>query len=177
MNYCFIDTAISRLLLLAENSKLRRISFYSAETAGIELGADWIEDISTFTSIIEQLQEYVAGKRQKFAVDFVLSGTAFQQEVWSKLLEIPYGQTSSYQEIAGALGRPNAARAVGSACRLNPLPLIIPCHRVIGSSGKLTGFAGGLTIKERLLQLEQQSNQNVHAKYNNNKKLPSPENQ
>lgn len=102
-----------------------------------------------------QLAEYFAGQRQNFTVPLAPRGTPFQQEVWRALCAIPYGQTRSYGQLAAALGRPSAARAVGGACRCNPIWLMIPCHRVVGASGNLTGYAGGLERKKALLALEQ----------------------
>lgn len=105
----------------------------------------------------QQLEQYLAGKRTKFDLKLAPKGTAFQQKVWKELLKIPYGQTRSYKELAIAIGRPKAARAVGMALNKNPIPLIIPCHRVIGSNGSLTGFALGLETKRWLLEMEQQT--------------------
>lgn len=102
-----------------------------------------------------QLAEYFAGQRQSFTIPLAPRGTPFQQEVWRALCAIPYGQTRSYGQLAAALGRPSAARAVGGACRCNPIWLMIPCHRVVGASGSLTGYAGGLERKKALLALEQ----------------------
>ncbi|WP_339138421.1 MAG: methylated-DNA--[protein]-cysteine S-methyltransferase [Candidatus Electrothrix sp. GW3-4] len=102
-----------------------------------------------------QLEEYFQGKRKTFDLLLCPQGTAFQQAVWTIIEQIPFGQTRTYGEIATLLGNNNKARAVGGAANKNPLPIVIPCHRVIGSSGSLTGFAGGLTIKRYLLNLEQ----------------------
>jgi methylated-DNA-[protein]-cysteine S-methyltransferase len=102
----------------------------------------------------QQLTEYFAGKRQTFSVPLDMRGTPFQKNVWEALLAIPFGETRSYGQLAKQLGNPNATRAVGAANGRNPLSIIVPCHRVIGSSGKLTGFAGGLDTKAHLLTLE-----------------------
>ena len=107
-----------------------------------------------FAQVAKQLDEYFAGKRTKFELNISPNGTEFQKKVWAELLKIPYGKTKSYQEIAEAIGKPNAQRAVGSACNKNPILLIIPCHRVISKSGKLTGFACGIDRKEQLLKME-----------------------
>lgn len=107
-----------------------------------------------FTEVAKQLDEYFAWKRTKFKLNISQNGTEFQKKVWVELLKIPYGKTKSYQEIAEAIGKPNAQRAVGSACNKNPILLIIPCHRVISKTGKLTGFACGVDRKEQLLKLE-----------------------
>jgi methylated-DNA-[protein]-cysteine S-methyltransferase len=102
----------------------------------------------------EQLQDYLAGKRKFFELVFAPKGTEFQQNVWKALQEIPYGETRSYGDIAKNIGNPKACRAVGMSNNKNPLPIFIPCHRVIGTNGKLVGYAGGLDIKEYLLKLE-----------------------
>jgi methylated-DNA-[protein]-cysteine S-methyltransferase len=101
-----------------------------------------------------QLEEYFAGQRRAFAVALDVSGTAFQRQVWNALLTIPFGETRSYAQVATQIGNPAAVRAVGAANGRNPLSIIAPCHRVIGSTGQLTGFAGGLDVKKRLLALE-----------------------
>ncbi|MGM9570749.1 MAG: methylated-DNA--[protein]-cysteine S-methyltransferase [bacterium] len=114
-----------------------------------------LRENSLTKSMAQQLREYLAGERRNFTVDISFKGTAFQQEVWRALQTIPYGETRSYSQIAASLGRPRACRAVGGANHCNPLPIVIPCHRVIGRSGSLTGYAGGLELKTRLLELEQ----------------------
>jgi len=105
----------------------------------------------------KELAEYLAGKRKRFTVPLLTIGTPFQKQVWKALQEIPYGETRSYQEIAKAIGKPKATRAIGAANHCNRLPLLIPCHRVIGKDGSLTGFGGGLPLKQRLLDLESSS--------------------
>ena len=107
-----------------------------------------------FAEVAKQLDEYFAGKRAKFELKISPKGTEFQKKVWAELLKIPYGKTKSYQEIAEAVAKPKAQRAVGSACNKNPILLIIPCHRVVSKTGKLTGFACGIDRKEQLLNLE-----------------------
>lgn len=101
-----------------------------------------------------QLREYTEGQRTKFDLPLAPKGTDFQLAVWEALLQIPYGQTRSYGEIAEMIGKPKAARAVGLACNRNPLPILIPCHRVVGKDRKLTGYAGGMDLKQQLLDLE-----------------------
>ena len=101
-----------------------------------------------------QMEEYFHGDRKSFDVPYLLRGTVFQKEVWKALCQIPYGQTRSYRDIAESLGRPRACRAVGMANHRNPLMLLVPCHRVIGADGSLTGYAGGIELKQFLLQLE-----------------------
>ncbi len=111
--------------------------------------------ISDFSNnIFQQFQEYLQGTRKQFDVNYQVSGTEFQQSVWKELLQIPYGETRTYKEIAQAIGNQRAARAVGAANKRNPLHIIIPCHRVIGADGNLTGYSGGIGVKEKLLQLE-----------------------
>ena len=107
-----------------------------------------------FAQVAKQLDEYFAGRRTKFELNISPKGTAFQKKVWAELLKIPYDKTKSYKEIAETIGNPNAQRAVGSACNKNPILLIIPCHRVVSKSGKLTGFACGVDRKEQLSKLE-----------------------
>ena len=120
----------------------------------IESCSKFSERTGYFAVVIKQLDEYFAGKRTKFELNILPKGTEFQKKVWAELLKIPYGKIKFYQEIAEAIGKPNAQRAVGSACNKNPLLFIIPCHRVISKSGKLTGFACGVDKKEQLLKLE-----------------------
>ena len=117
--------------------------------------SDIPEDPSPFSDhVAAELCEYFEGKRASFSFPVRLDGTAFQQSVWEELLKIPYGQTRTYGEIASAIGRPKAARAVGIACGKNPVWIVVPCHRVIGKNDTLTGYAGGLDLKQKLLDLE-----------------------
>ena len=104
-----------------------------------------------------QLKEYFNGQRKKFDIQFKMHGTEFQKKVWKQLLKIPYGQTRTYKQIAESIGNAKACRAVGMAIHNNPIAIIIPCHRVIGSNGKLTGYAGGLEFKKYLLQIENEN--------------------
>ena len=144
--------------------------FYYKSQIGIleiELGNDTIQRLRVvescskisertgyFAAVVKQLDEYFGGKRTKFELNISPKGTEFQKKVWAELLKIPYGKTKSYQEIAESVGKPKAQRAVGSACNKNPILLIIPCHRVVSKTGKLTGFACGIDRKEQLLKLE-----------------------
>ena len=116
--------------------------------------ADWQLDESAFSDTVEQLDEYFRGTRYEFDVDLDLVGTAFQKNVWEALLTIPYGETRSYAEIASQIGAPGAFRAVGLANGHNPIGIIVPCHRVIGANGSLTGYGGGLDRKRMLLGME-----------------------
>ena len=121
--------------------------------------ADWIYNEKPFVAARQQLTEYFAGERRAFDLPLKLSGTEFQMSVLHALQQIPYGETTSYAEIAERIGRPKAVRAVGAANGRNPIPIIVPCHRVVGSHGDLTGFGGGLDTKEALLRLEAEHSQ------------------
>jgi len=116
--------------------------------------ADGPRGRSGFEEIARQFDEYFAGKRKEFDLKLAPRGTPFQLAVWNVLRSIPYGRTWSYQDVANAIGKPAACRAVGAANGANPLPIVVPCHRVIGTNGSLTGFGGGLEVKRRLLALE-----------------------
>lgn len=153
MRYCYLDSAIGPLLLAGEGDTLHRIWFPDGKGRAAA-GDDWRQDKSAFPDARRQLTEYFAGERKSFDMAFQPSGTQFQLSVLAALQEIPYGQTASYGEIAERIGRPKAVRAVGAANGRNPLPIVIPCHRVIGASGALTGFGGGLPAKKFLLELE-----------------------
>jgi methylated-DNA-[protein]-cysteine S-methyltransferase len=116
--------------------------------------ADLVESFAPNRAAIAQLREFLEGKREAFDLPLDLRGTPFQREVWAALLAIPYAETRSYQEVARAVGRPSAARAVGAAVGANPISLVVPCHRVVTAGGKLGGFGGGLELKARLLAME-----------------------
>ncbi len=116
-----------------------------------------LEETPLLKKAAEQLDEYFAGKRKDFDLPLATEGTLFEKEVWNALLTIPYGQTKTYGQIAEQIGKPKTCRAVGRANGLNPISIFIPCHRVIGTNGKLTGYAGGLDIKKILLSLENKS--------------------
>ena len=153
MYYCYLNTPIGDLLLAGDDDALSLVGFPQGSMRH-DPEPDWIYDEKPFATAREQLQEYFAGKRKEFDLPLHLSGTEFQVQVLEELLRIPYGETTSYGDIAQRIGRPKAMRAVGAANGRNPIPIIIPCHRVIGSSGHLTGFGGGLDTKEALLRLE-----------------------
>ena len=152
MNYCQLDTAIGTLQLVSDGTGLTTIEF-PGQHSSIESGDKAITD-SVLSACTKQLTEYFAGERTHFNLPLNPGGTTFQQSVWSALADIPYGEVRSYKDIAEAIGKPKAVRAVGAANGRNPLPIVVPCHRVIGSDGSLTGFAGGLPTKTRLLTLE-----------------------
>lgn len=141
------------MLLVGREGVLEELYFPNA-TATLAVPTEWIRDEAVFSEPLHQLQEYFAGKRQEFELQIDPQGTPFQKEVWRELCRIPYGKTASYQAIAERLGKPKACRAVGMANGRNPLPIIIPCHRIIGKNGTLTGFGGGLPMKRQLLDLE-----------------------
>lgn len=153
MNYDFLHTPIGRLLLVADEHGLCRIDFPDADQdARIE--PDWRRERRHLDAAIEQLDAYFAGRRRHFDLALAAQGTAFRKSVWNELCRIPYGETISYGEQARRIGNPRASRAVGAANGANPLPIVVPCHRVIGASGQLTGFGGGLPIKQWLLDHE-----------------------
>jgi len=148
-----IDSPIGPLLLAGEREQLRLIHFQTGSHS-MRPEAGWIADASAFAAATKQLLEYCAGQRRDFDLELLMPGTRFQCAVWSMLRRIPYGTTISYAELARRVGKPSAVRAVGSANGANPLPIVVPCHRVIGSDGSLTGFGGGLDLKHKLLALE-----------------------
>jgi methylated-DNA-[protein]-cysteine S-methyltransferase len=153
MYYCYLDTPIGELLLAGEEGALSMIGFPKGSMRR-EPEADWIFNEKPLANACTQLSEYFAGRRKEFDLPLKLNGTEFQVSVLEALQGIPYGQTTSYGEIARRIGRPKAVRAVGAANGRNPIPIVVPCHRVIGSTGDLTGFGGGLDTKEALLRLE-----------------------
>lgn len=136
-----------------------KITVENNTVCGISAVNDFCEsDKNSFADkVISQINEYLDGKREKFDFPFKTHGTEFQKKVWAELQKIPYGETKTYGQIAKEIGKPNAARAVGGACNKNPLLLAVPCHRVIGSDGSLTGFAIGTDIKKQLLMLERKN--------------------
>ncbi len=163
-SFILIDSPVGRLTLVARNTKLAAILWENDLPTRVRLG-DMVEstDQPVLHKTHHQLNEYFAGKRKQFDVELDFAGTDFQKKVWHALLTIPFGETRSYADIANQIGNPKAVRAVGAANGKNPISIIAPCHRVIGSNGTLTGFAGGLQAKQILLQLEgslpQQTNQ------------------
>ncbi|QIF00988.1 methylated-DNA--[protein]-cysteine S-methyltransferase [Roseimicrobium sp. ORNL1] len=154
-SYKTMKTPVGELKLVASDRGLAAVLWEDDDPKRVRL-APLVEDKNhpVLLDAERQLTDYFAGKLQKFALKFDPVGTDFQKEVWSALSTIPFGQTRSYAQIATQVGRPKAVRAVGAANGKNPISIIVPCHRVIGSNGKLTGFAGGLEVKEQLLKLE-----------------------
>jgi methylated-DNA-[protein]-cysteine S-methyltransferase len=150
-----VDSPVGRLTLVATDEGLAGILWANDRPGRVRLPIE-AEDRShpVLLETARQLEQYFAGHRQAFALPLDLAGTAFQRRVWGALLTIPFGETRSYREIARQIGSPAAVRAVGAANGRNPLSIVAPCHRVIGSSGTLTGFAGGLATKAHLLALE-----------------------
>jgi methylated-DNA-[protein]-cysteine S-methyltransferase len=152
-SYTTMKSPIGPLLLAGDERGLRLVHFVTGRRPKSP-DRDWIEDKSPFKEVIRQMQSYFEAKLTDFDVPLVLEGTEFQLQVWRNLRKIPYGETISYGQLAKRIGNPDAARAVGLANGSNPIPIIIPCHRVIGSNGSLTGFGGGLPVKKKLLALE-----------------------
>ena len=149
INYFCYDTEIGRIKISEKDEKIIGLVFsdYKKEDE-IEKETDAIR--KTYL----QLKEYLSGKRKNFDIEIEMIGTEFQKKVWKELLKIPYGETRSYKDIAIAIGNEKACRAVGNANNKNPIAIIVPCHRVVGSNGSMTGYAGGLDIKEKLLKIE-----------------------
>ena len=154
--YSYHNSPIGKLLLAGNGETLALLGFPEGKMQRRH-DVDWIEDDGPFNAVSEQLKSYFNGELQNFNLPLAPRGTEFQESVWQALIEIPYGATWSYGELAKRIGKPKASRAVGAANGQNPIPVIIPCHRVIGVSGKLTGFGGGLQTKEFLLGLESEA--------------------
>lgn len=151
--YDEIETPIGTLRLVANSAGLLAIQFPSTVRVAAA-AAGWHRDAAPFRSVTSQLAEYFSGRRREFDVEFAPLGTPFQRAVWQELRMIPFGTAISYAALARRIGRPSAFRAVGAANGANPWPIVVPCHRVIGSDRSLTGFGGGLDVKRALLRLE-----------------------
>ena len=145
MNRIIFDSPIGKLEICEKSGKITRIEIVSGENFSPETETPLLLEAK------KQLSEYFSGKRKTFDFPYDFSGTEFQKSVWRELEKIPFGETKTYGEIAAAIGNPKAGRAVGSSCNKNPLAIIVPCHRVIGAGGKLTGFACGTEVKKWLL--------------------------
>jgi methylated-DNA-[protein]-cysteine S-methyltransferase len=158
IHYCTIDSPIGPLTLAGRGPVLTNLRMVDQTHEPSHDG--WSLNPEAFNNAIKQLDAYFAGELTDFDIEFDLQGTEFQQRVWKALLTIPYGETRSYAEIAEQIGTAGAARAVGLANGRNPIAIIIPCHRVIGANGRLTGYGGGLDRKRTLLELEQQRTSN-----------------
>ena len=154
--YQKLQTEMGTIHIAADANKLLAVTYASGNWERIQkhLGQVQNKQNTITQQTITQLREYLAKKRVEFDLPIAFSGTVFQIQTWQALLTIPYGETRSYSEQAELIGRPKAVRAVGATNGLNPIGIIVPCHRVIGKSGKLTGYAGGLKVKEFLLRLE-----------------------
>lgn len=152
VRYAEMSSPVGRLLLTATPRGLSSVWFLKGRPAKIE--ADWIHDEVALAEPMRQLRAYFDGSLREFALELDPRGTPFQRRVWTQLLEIPWGETTSYGVIARRIGRPAAVRAVGAANGRNPISIIVPCHRVVGANGNLTGYGGGLWRKRRLLEIE-----------------------
>lgn len=153
MLYTTLHSPIGELLLAGDGRSLHHLSMQSGRRP-LALDPAWVRDDDAFGVVAGQLDEYFAGARRSFDVPVVPHGNPFERSVWRALLEIPYGETTTYGAVAREIGHPDAARAVGLANGRNPIAVIIPCHRVIGADGTLTGYGGGLERKRLLLDLE-----------------------
>ena len=153
--YTYLESSYTKLLLVSNGQALTGLYFQKHRHGG-EILPDWEKDASVapFPMVKQQLEAYFAGKIQTFDIPLAMSGTPFQLLVWEKLRTIPYGTTISYSELASKVGRPGSVRAVGGANARNPISIIVPCHRVIGADGSLTGYGGGLEVKAALLAFE-----------------------
>ena len=149
-----MDSPVGKLWLISDGMALRGLHFdiYKRKPV-IELG--WIKDSTPFEQIARQLSEYFSGQRHEFELKLSYHGTPFQERVWNFLDTIPYGQYTTYKDVACMIGYPNAARAVGTAIGSNHISIIVPCHRVLGSGGRITGYGGGVRAKQYLLRLEE----------------------
>lgn len=154
MKYRTIDSPIGPLTLAGTAGDIIELIGFPSGKQKLEPGADWTRDDSAFEEAARQLAEYFDGRRRRFELKLNPGGTPFQMAVLEELQRIPYGETRSYGDIAANLGKPRAVRAVGAANGRNPLPIVIPCHRVVGADGSLTGFGGGIDTKRWLLALE-----------------------
>ena len=155
MFYKIYDFEIGKLAICEENGKIVLVNVVKTKEDIEEIAKNSIQkETSLIKNTKQQLDEYFAGKRKKFDIPIKLDGTDFQIKVWKELLKIPYGETCSYLDIAKCIGNPKASRAVGMANNKNKIIIIVPCHRVIGSNKKLVGYACGLDVKEKLLELE-----------------------
>jgi methylated-DNA-[protein]-cysteine S-methyltransferase len=152
--YTTIDSPIGQLLLLSDGEALRGLYMQEGRKPAT-INPNWVCSTEPFADVTAELNEYFAARRTVFDIPLVLEGAPFEREVWHALREIPYGETVSYGEIARRVNQPSAARAVGLANGRNPIAVIVPCHRVIGADGTLTGYGGGLERKRLLLELEQ----------------------
>jgi O-6-methylguanine DNA methyltransferase len=152
--YQQMDSPVGQLLLAATEKGLRRLHFQSGEPLRPGQNEIWIESEIALRPYQEQLLAYFRGELREFTFNLDLVGTAFQKKCWEALLRVPYGTTCSYRDLAQAVGSPRGFRAVGQANHNNPVAIVVPCHRVVGADGSLTGYGGGMENKEKLLRLE-----------------------
>ncbi len=158
MFYTRFKAELCEIILAGDENGLKHLHLNTGEgKRRFEISPEWKRNNSFFEDSIEQINEYLNGNRKTFNIRTAPEGTDFQKRVWKQLERIPYGETRSYGDIASEIGNGKAARAAGMANSKNPIPVIIPCHRVIGKNGNLTGFAHGLKIKEELLKIEQRT--------------------
>ena len=151
--YNLIESPIGQLLVTSDGQSLTGL-YMENHNGGRSISPEWKRDPSKFLDVERQLSAYFKGDLGKFELDLRMEGTEFQESVWELLKAIPFGETTSYGQLARKLGAPNASRAVGAAVGKNPISIIVPCHRVLGSGGAITGFAGGIGRKRHLLDLE-----------------------
>ncbi len=154
VRYTTVASPVGQLTLVGDGEVLTHLSMESHEATKPDIHPDWVRDDEAFNDARGQLAEYFDGKRSEFTVPLAPSGTPFRMDVWAALVRIPYGRTATYGEVAAEIGNPAASRAVGMANHFNPIAIMIPCHRVIGANGSLTGYGGGLDRKALLLELE-----------------------
>lgn len=152
--FSVVDSPVGPLLVAATNQGLRCLQFHRGKLPRPSEGERWLESSEHIRLYEQQISAYFRGELRKFTFQLDLAGTAFQKDCWQALLRIPYGKTRTYADIAREIGRPHAFRAVGQANHDNPIAIVVPCHRVLGANGTLTGYGGGLTTKEKLLRLE-----------------------
>ena len=149
INYFCYDTEIGTIKISENDGRIIGLGF-----SDLKKENEIEKETNSIRKTYVQLKEYLSGKRKNFDIEIEMIGTEFQKKVWKELLNIPYGETRSYKDIATAIGNEKACRAVGNANNKNPIAIIVPCHRVVGSNGSMTGYAGGIDIKEKLLKIE-----------------------
>lgn len=156
-NYFIYNTVIGDLRVESNGKEITKIAFHSDDSINLTTNNKILKKDRVIDLACRELDEYFKGERKEFSFPMLPQGTEFQKKVWNALREIPYGEKRTYKDIAIVIGNEKACRAVGLANNKNPLPIVVPCHRVIGSSGKLVGYAGGLDIKDKLLKIENEN--------------------
>lgn len=162
--YDILPSPVGDLLIIAQEFSLREVVFQTEEQSHI-IKSEWIQGSELIEQIKKELNSYFAGDLKQFSIQVNPHGTPFQKQIWKEVMTIPHGQVCSYQDVANNIHNSSACRAVGRANSQNPIPIIIPCHRVIGKNGKLTGYAGGLNRKQTLLKLEGINTENYPSQY------------